>query len=192
MLVQALLKSLGVLSSDLLLLAIIMRPLLKRLCIEAHIPRRHDTTALPLHLTSLGIDNRVAALGSLNELGILLLEDLEIALGLPVPDGVSGEDEVHLLERALVGFRVEGPDDDDRGGVNGAEEVQGLFAQAGEDGWEKEHLGVITVSPFLGTVFDAARSKGMEHTVQPLPIDQPTTPHALPLARTSKGKISAG
>ena len=30
------------------------------------------------------------------------------------------------------------------------------------------------------------------HTVHPLPIDQPTTPQALPRARTSNGKISAG
>lgn len=30
------------------------------------------------------------------------------------------------------------------------------------------------------------------HTVHPLPIDQPTTPHALPRARTFNGKISAG
>ena len=29
-------------------------------------------------------------------------------------------------------------------------------------------------------------------THQPLPIDQPTTPQALPLARTWRGKISAG
>ena len=33
---------------------------------------------------------------------------------------------------------------------------------------------------------------GRRSVNQPLPIDQPTTPQALPLARTSKGKISAG
>ena len=32
----------------------------------------------------------------------------------------------------------------------------------------------------------------IERTVQPLPMDQPTTPQALPRARTSSGKISAG
>jgi len=33
---------------------------------------------------------------------------------------------------------------------------------------------------------------GQSSVSQPLPILQPTTPHALPLARTSSGKISAG
>ena len=33
---------------------------------------------------------------------------------------------------------------------------------------------------------------GSRSVHQPLPMDQPTTPHALPLARTSRGKISAG
>ena len=76
----------------------------------------------------------------LHELGVLLLEDLEVALGFPVPDGIGGEDEVHLLEGALVGFRVEGPDDNDGGGVDGAEEVKGLFVEGLEDGREQEDL----------------------------------------------------
>lgn len=33
---------------------------------------------------------------------------------------------------------------------------------------------------------------GDRRTVHPFPMDQPTTPHALPRARTSNGKISAG
>ena len=79
----------------------------------------------------------------LHELGVLLLENLEVALGFPVPDGVGGEDEVHFLEGALVGFWVEGPDDDDGGGVDGAEEVEGLFVEGGEDGGEQEDLDLV-------------------------------------------------
>ena len=110
------------LSSDLLLITIIIViSLLKSPGIQTHIPRRHNTAALPLDLASLRINDRVAALSSLDELRVLLLEDLKVALSLPVPDGVGGEDEIHLLERALVGFWVERPDDNDRSGVDGAE-----------------------------------------------------------------------
>lgn len=107
--------------------------------VEAHVPRHQ--TPLPAALqTALRIHDAVAPLRRLHELGVLLLEDLEVALGFPVPDGVGGEDEVHFLEGALVGFRVEGPDDDDGGGVDGAEEVEGLFAEGSEDGGEEEDL----------------------------------------------------
>ena len=113
--------------------------------VEAHVPRHQ--TALPAALeAALGVHDAVAPLRRLDELGVLLLEDLEVALGLPVPDGVGGEDEVHFLEGALVGFRVEGPDDDDGGGVDGAEEVEGLFVEGGEDGGEEEHLDCVSIS----------------------------------------------
>lgn len=109
------------------------------LCVEAQVPRHQ--TPLPAALEpALRVHDAVAPLRRLDELGVLLLEDLEVALGLPVPDGVGGEDEVHFLEGALVGFRVEGPDDDDGGGVDGAEEVEGLFVEGGEDGGEEQDL----------------------------------------------------
>lgn len=56
--------------------------------------------------TSLGIEDGVAALSSLDELGVLLLEDLEVPLGFPIPDAVGCEEQVHLLKRALVGLGV--------------------------------------------------------------------------------------
>lgn len=110
--------------------------------IQAHIPR-HQTPLPAAFEARLGVHDAVAPLCRLHKLGILLLEDLEVALGLPVPDGVGGEDEVHLLQRALVGFGVEGPDDDDGGGVDGAEEIEGLFVEGGEDGGEEEDLDVL-------------------------------------------------
>ena len=129
-------SKLTVLDSNVLArVALIM--LLKRLGIEAHIAR-HETAAADA--TGLRVHDGMAPLGGLHELGVLLLEDGEVALGFPVPDGVGGEDEVHFLEGALVRFGVEGPDDDERGGVDGAEDVERFFVQGREHGREQEHL----------------------------------------------------
>ena len=111
-----------------LLLSVVLR-------VEAHVPR-HQTALSARLQTRFGIHDAVAPLRRLDKLRVLLLEDLEVALGFPIPDGVGGEDEVHFLESALVGFRVKGPDDDDGGGVDGAEEIEGLFVESGEDGGE--------------------------------------------------------
>ena len=111
------------------------------LCLETQVPRHQ--TALSTALESrLGIHDAVSPLRRLHQFGVLFFEDLEVALRLPVPDGVGCEDEVHFLEGALVGFGVEGPDDDDGDGVDGAEEIQGFFVERGEDRREQESLGV--------------------------------------------------
>lgn len=106
--------------------------------IQTHIAR---DAPLPLgRETGLGIDDGVAALGSLYEFGVLLFEQGEVALGLPVPDAVGREEEVHLFKRALVGFGVQGPDHRDRDGVAGCEDVEGLFAQGLEHDGQKQSL----------------------------------------------------
>ena len=108
--------------------------------LETHVPRYQ--TALSAALEScLRIHDAVSPLRRLHQFGVLLFEDLEVALRFPVPDGVGCEDEVHFLEGALVGFGVEGPDNDDGGGVDGAEEVQGLFVELGENGRKQKDLG---------------------------------------------------
>ena len=86
----------------------------------------------------------MAPLRRLHQIRILLLEDGEVPLRFPVPDAVGGKQQVHFLEGALVGFRVEGPDHGDGNGVAGGEDVEGLLADGGEhDGAEeglwKEH-----------------------------------------------------
>lgn len=88
-------------------------------------------------VASLGIDDAVAPSSGLHQFGVLLLEDLEVSLGLPIPDGVRSEDEIHFFEGTLVGFGVEGPDDEDRSRVNGTEQVKRLFVELFEDSGEK-------------------------------------------------------
>lgn len=107
--------------------------------LQIQIPRHQTALAAALD-PCLGIHNAAAALRRLHQFGVLLFEDLEVALGFPVPDGVGGEDKVHFLEGALVGFGVEGPDDEDGGDVDGAEEVEGLFVELGEDCGEEKDL----------------------------------------------------
>lgn len=107
--------------------------------VQTQVPR-NQTTLPPILKPRLGIDDAVPPLCRLHKFGVLLFEDLEVALRFPVPDGVGGEDKVHFLEGALVGFGVEGPDDDDGGGVNGAEEVESLFVEGGEDCGKEEDL----------------------------------------------------
>ena len=154
------------------------------LCIQAHIPRHQ--TPLPAALEpGLGIHDAGAALSCLHKLRVLLLEDLEVALGLPVPDGVGGEDEIHFLEGALVGFGVEGPDDEESGDVDGAEEVEGFFVEGGKDCGEEEDLSVCRVRRLFQwgqrerkreRGFDAGRgSRGL--TYRP-PIPNGPTDHA--------------
>ena len=89
---------------------------------------------------SLGVHDAVAPLRRLHQFRVLFFEDLKVTFSFPIPDGVGGEDEVHFLEGALVGFGVEGPDDNNGGGVNGAEEVKGLFLELSEDCGEEKNL----------------------------------------------------
>ena len=107
--------------------------------IQTQLLRHQTALSAPLE-PRLGIHDAIPPLRGLHQFRVLFFEDLEVALGFPVPDGVGGEDEVHFLEGALVGFGIEGPDDDDGDDVDGAEEVEGLFLQLGENGGEEEHL----------------------------------------------------
>jgi len=111
--------------------------------IQAHIA--WDQAALSFGVTRLGIDDTVASLSSLDELGVLLLEYGKVPLRFPVPDGVGSEDEVHFFERTLVSLGVESPYDDDGRGVDGTEEVECLLVECFEDGGEKKHLSLLSV-----------------------------------------------
>ena len=97
--------------------------------------------------TRLRIDDGVATLRRLDEIGVLLLEDGEVALGVPVPDGVGGKQQVHLLEGALVGLRVQGPDHGDGDDVAGTEDVVRVLVQGREDDGEEEGAPPVADGP---------------------------------------------
>ena len=61
----------------------------KSVNIQAHVPR--NTAISTLWKASLGVHDRVAALGGLDKLWVLLLENGKVPLGLPIPDAVSGK-----------------------------------------------------------------------------------------------------
>lgn len=114
--------------------------------VQAHVPGH---AALPSRLgkTRLGVDDRLAALGGLHELGVLLLEDREVLLGLPIPDAVGGEEEVHLLEGALVRLGVQAVDHGQRDDVGDAEDVIRLLLESFEDDGKDEREPAVTDGP---------------------------------------------
>lgn len=117
-----------------------------RIRLQAHAPS--DTA---LTNTVLGVNDRVAARSSLSDLRVLLLEDGEVALGFPVEDAVGGEEKVHFLEGALIGFGVEGPDHGDGDDVAGTEDVVGLFAERFEHDRAEESQPSVADRPAYNT-----------------------------------------
>ena len=104
----------------------------------------------------------------MHQFRVLFFEDLKITLSFPIPDGVGGEDEIHFLEGTLVGFGVEGPDDDNGGGVNGAEKVKSLFLELSEDCGEEKNL-------FLFRKYDDTDTmKSLRETYCPAVANRPT------------------
>lgn len=85
----------------------------------------------------------MTALGSLDEFGVLLLEDLEVSLGLPVPDAIGSKYQVHLLKGTLIGLGIQRPDHGDRDGVCRGEDVVCVFLYSLEhDGAEQSEPSV--------------------------------------------------
>lgn len=103
--------------------------------------------AVLLGQTSLRVEDRVAALSSLDKLRVLLLEDAEVALGLPIPWAVSGEEKVHLLKSALVGLGVQGPHHGKGDEIGGGEDVVSLFVESLEHDGAKECEPAIAHGP---------------------------------------------
>ena len=97
--------------------------------------------------TCLGIKDGVASLSSLDELGVLLLEDLEVPLSLPVPDAVGCEEQVHFLESALVGLRVQSPDHGNGDDVGSGKDVVRLLIQRLEHDRAEESEPAISQRP---------------------------------------------
>lgn len=118
----------------------------ERVDVQAHVPG-HAALSSGLGETGLGVDDGVAALGGLDELRVLLLEDGEVLLGFPVPDAVRGEEEVHLLEGALVGLGIEAVDHGQSDDVGDTEDVVGLLLEGLEDDGKQEGEPAVTDGP---------------------------------------------
>jgi len=68
----------------------------------------------------------------------LLLQRLEVLLRLPIPDAVGREEQINLLERALVRLGVQRPNHGNGDGVACSEDVERLLAEGVEhDGAEE-------------------------------------------------------
>ena len=122
---------------------LLLTPRLTLIPIPRRIPHaRHQTrssNALPPH-SRFRINHTTRPTGRLDEFWILFPKTGEGGFGIPVPPGVGGEEEVHFFECALVGFRVQGPDDGDGEEVDGAEDVEDLFVDTFEHCGEEEDL----------------------------------------------------
>lgn len=137
-------------------------------------------------LARLRVHDAVLATAALDEVRVLGFQPSKRALGVPVPHGIRREEQIHVLQRPLVTLRVQGPDHGNGNGVGNAEYVERLLANRSEHDRAQKRLSVVRSCRLL------MRPGQQGLTSQPFPILQPTTPQALPRARTAKGKISAG
>ena len=71
----------------------------------------------------------------------LLLQRLKVLLRLPIPDAVGREEQINLLERALVRLGVQRPNHGDRDSVACGEDVERLLAE------RVEHYGAEECEP---------------------------------------------
>ena len=119
-----------------LLLLINVRVWRESVDIQAHVPG--DATISSLRKAGFGVDDRVATLGGLNELRILLFENGEILLGLPVPDTVRSEEKVHFFESALIRLGVQAIDHGKRDNIGNTENVVCVLLESFKDDGKDE------------------------------------------------------
>ena len=119
-----------------LLLLIDVRVWGKSVDIQAHVPG--NATVSSLGKAGFGVDDRVATLGSLHELRILLFENSKVLLGLPVPDAVRREEKVHFLEGALIRLGIQAVDHGQRDDVGNTEDVICLLLESFKDDGKDE------------------------------------------------------
>ncbi len=129
-----------------LLLLVCVLVVSKSVDVQAHVP---GNAALSPRLgkASFGVDDRVATLGGLDELRVLFLENGKILLGLPIPDAVSGKEEVHLFKCTLVGLRVQAVDHRKRDDVGDTENVISLLLKSLEDDRKNKREPAVTNRP---------------------------------------------
>ena len=118
----------------------------KSVNIQAHVPR--NTALSPaLGKAGLRIDHRVATLGGLDKLRVLLLENGKVPLCLPIPDTISREEKIHLLKSTLIRFRIQAVDHGERDDVGDTEDIICLLLQSLEDDGKDECQPAVTNGP---------------------------------------------
>lgn len=132
-----------------------------------------------------GVYHGLTSLSRLHKMRVLGAQLLEVALGIPDPGSVRSEEKIHFFQGALVRFRIKGPYHWYADSVANAKDVECDLVDGIEHDWAKESLRP-SVSGGKSSV------RYLQLTSHPLPMAQPTTPQALPFARTARGKISAG
>ena len=141
---------LTVLEGLLLLISVLMAVGLECVDVQAHVSR-DATLSSSLWEAGLGVDHGGAALGGLNQLRILFFKDGKVPLSLPVPDAVSGKEQVHFFKCALVGLGVQAVDHWQGNDVGNAEDVVGLLFESLENDGKKECQPAITNGPTNNT-----------------------------------------
>ena len=127
----------------LLLNSIVMVMRVQCIDIQRHVPC--DTAAS--RETSLRVDDRVAALGSLNQVWILFFEETEVLLGFPVPWAVGSEEQVHFLKGTLARLGIESPDHGNGDDVSSSKDVVGLLVECLEHDRAEESEPSVTDRP---------------------------------------------
>ena len=118
----------------------------KSVDIQAHVPR--NTALSPaLGKAGLRVDDRVATLGGLDQLRVLLLENCKVLLRFPVPDAISRKEKIHLLKSTLVRFRVQAVDHGERDDVGDTKDVICLLLKSLEDDGKNECQPAVTNGP---------------------------------------------
>ena len=134
---------LTVLEGLLLLISVLVAVGLECVDVQAHISG-NATLSSRLWEAGLGVDNGGAALGGLNQLRVLFLKNGKVPLSLPIPDAVSGKEQVHFFKCALVGLGIQAVDHGQGNNVGNAEDVVGLLFEGLENDGKKECQPAIT------------------------------------------------
>ena len=121
----------------------------KRVDIQAHVPGNAASSSL--WEAGFGIDDRVATLGGLNKLRILLFENGEILLGLPIPDAIGRKEKVHFLQGALIRLGVQAVDHGQCDDVGNAKDVVCLLLESFENDGKDECQPAIADGPAYDT-----------------------------------------
>lgn len=161
-----------------------------------HLSRQPPLASLPVacRASSLDIVEEPIVLPHL-QIRLLCLELCKRLLRVPDPWRGASEEEIHLLESSLVCLGVQGPDYRYRNDIGDSEDVKRrrtnpcrvvLARGLPEDKKTEKKNSKSLDNNLLSNI------TGQSSVSHPLPMLQPTTPHAFPWDRTWRGKISAG